>query len=180
VDPVVVVILRGALALLFAAAAVHKLRGGAAFRETLSAYALLPEPAVAPAARVLPGLELAIALALAVPAAAAAGALAAAGLLVLYAAAMAINLARGRRDLDCGCFGPAAGRTIGGALVLRNGVLVAAALACAVAPTPRALQWLDLFTATLALAALTALYAAADRLLAQGPALARLRAETRA
>src|SRR5262249_14927936 len=51
----------------------------------------------------------------------------AAALLGLYAAAIAVNLARGRRHLDCGCTGPALRRPISGWLVLRNLVLVAIA-----------------------------------------------------
>ena len=50
---------------------------------------------------------------------------AAAALLAAYGAAIGVNLARGRRHIDCGCVGPAARRPIGGWLVARNGVLAA-------------------------------------------------------
>ncbi|MEW6268005.1 MAG: MauE/DoxX family redox-associated membrane protein [Thermodesulfobacteriota bacterium] len=179
-DPVVVVILRAALALLLAAAAVHKLRDAGAFRASVAAYALLPDAAVGAFSRVLPALEVAIALALLGPATGHAGALAAAALLAVYALAIGINLARGRRDLDCGCFGVSSRQTIGGALLARNALLIAAALATLAPARVRPLAWLDYCTASLALATLAALYAAADRLLAHGPALARLRAEGRA
>lgn len=176
-DPVVVVLLRAALALLLVAAAAHKLRDRAAFRAAVAAYGLLPVRAIALFARALPVAELGVALTLVVPRSAHAGALAAAALLVLYALAIAVNLARGRREIDCGCFGAGAGQAIGAGLVVRNVVLVAAALVSLAPVRPRPLVWLDLCTVPLALAVLAALYAAADRLLAQAPGLARLRAE---
>ena len=46
-------------------------------------------------------------------------------LLALYAGAMAVNLARGRRDLDCGCAGPGVRRPVGEGLLIRNGALIA-------------------------------------------------------
>jgi len=180
VDPVVVVILRAALALLFVAAAAHKLRDRDGFRASLEAYRLLPAGALAPAARALPLVELATAALLVTPRAGRAGALAAASLLLLYALAMGVNLARGRRDLDCGCTGPGArGGKIGGALLARNALLVAAALATLLPAAPRALVWVDLVTVPLALLALATLYAAAERLVALAPVVGALRAELR-
>ena len=180
-DPVVAVILRAALALLFVAAAAHKLRDGAAFRASLDAYDLLPESVAALAARLLPALELVAAGLLAAPRAAPAGALLAAALLALYAVAMGVNLLRGRRDLDCGCMGPGArGGKIGGALLVRNAVLVMAALACLLPAAPRALAWIDYLTVPFAVAVIAALYAAIERLVALQPAVAALRAELRA
>jgi len=178
-DPALAVILRGSLALLFVVAATHKLRDVAAFRATLEAYGLLPAALLAAAARVLPALELATAVILATPRAPALGGLLAAGLLALYGVAMAVNLVRGRRDLDCGCMGPGAGRRIGGVLIARNAALIAAALACLLPVRPRSLVWVDACTVPLAIAAVAALYAAIERLLANAPAVAALRAEVR-
>lgn len=179
-DPVVVVILRAALALLLVAAAAHKLRDRAGFRGSLEAYRLLPPVALAPAALLLPLVELAAAVLLVTPRAAPAGALVATALLGLYALAMGVNLARGRRDLDCGCMGPGArGGKIGGALLVRNALLIAAALATLLPGAPRALVWIDFVTVPLAVLALAALYAAAERLVALAPVVAALRAELR-
>ena len=52
-------------------------------------------------------------------------------LLLTYAIAIAINLARGRRDLDCGCAGPNERRPIAAWMVWRNvgiAILLAAVL----------------------------------------------------
>lgn len=179
-DPVIAVILRGALALLFVAAATHKLRDRDAFRVTLGAYALLPESALALVARVLPLVEIAIAVLLVTPRLGGAGAVLAASLLALYAGAMAINLARGRRDLDCGCMGAHAASKVGAPLIVRNAVLIVASLACLVPIAARPVGWLDAFTVVLGIAASAALYAAVERLLATAPGLAALRDEMRA
>ncbi len=174
-DPVIDVTLRTALALLFFVAAGHKLRDLDRFRATLAEYRLLPAGLVPLAAALVVAVEVAAAGALLVPGARAAGLVAAAALLVLYGAAIAINLARGRRDIDCGCAGPAVRRPISGALVARNAALAALALAGLVPVHPRALLWVDGLTVAGATAALAAFYAALDRMIVFAPGLARLR-----
>ena len=179
-DPVLAVVLRGALALLFVVAAVHKLRDRDAFRATLDAYALLPSALTAPLARAVPLVELVAALLLVVPRAAAVGASIAVLLLSVYALAMGVNLLRGRRDLDCGCMGPGARSPIGPELLVRNLFLVVAALVAGFAPIhARALVWVDFVTVPLAVAVLAALYAAVERVLALAPTVAALRADLR-
>lgn len=179
-DPVLAVVLRGALALLFVVAAVHKLRDRDAFRATLDAYALLPSALTAPLARAVPIVELAAAVLLVAPRAATAGAVLAVLLLAVYALAMSVNLLRGRRDLDCGCMGPGARSKVAPELVVRNVVLIAAALVAGFAPIhARALVWMDFVTVPLAIAVLAALYAATERVLALAPTVAALRADLR-
>jgi hypothetical protein len=174
-DPVFDSTLRAALALLFLVAAAHKLRDLGRFRATLADYRVLPGGLVAPAAALVVAAELGVATALAVPAGRALGFAGAAGLLAVYAAAIAVNLVRGRRHIDCGCTGPAARRRISGWLVARNAVLALVALAGLLPVVPRPLVWVDALTVAAATATLAALYAAADRLLALAPDLAALR-----
>lgn len=170
IDPVFPLALRVALALLFAGAAVHKLREHEAFRAALAEYALLPRAALAPVSALLPGLELASVVALIVwPSAGAAGI---ATLLLLYAGAMAVNVARGRRDLDCGCGGPAGGQRVGPGLVLRNVVLAALALAIALPVRERALGAVDAVTVLGLVSTFAASWAATQHLAAL-PHLAR-------
>lgn len=172
-DPVVAVTLRVALALLFASAATHKLRDLAAFRATLADYRILPDATVPLAAVAVAVMEPTIAaMLLAWPAA---GAPAAAALLLLYAGAIALNLARGRRHIDCGCAGPAARRPIGAGLVARNVVLAAAALVTLAPAASRTLVWVDVATIVVATVTVALLYGAADRLLALAPRAAALR-----
>lgn len=176
-DPVVAAILRGGLGVVLLTASAHKLRDIPAFRAAVAEYRLLPEAVAGLAAVLLVLVEVGAALALLVPIDARPAAALAAALLALYTSAIAINLARGRRDLDCGCAGPARRQPIGGALVARNLVLLAAALACALPIGPRALGWVDVATVVVAVATLALLYSAVEQLLATGPARERLRAE---
>jgi hypothetical protein len=171
-DPAFALVLRGGLALLFAAAAWHKLRDLAAFRAALGEYQLLPEAGIGLASRALVGLELVTAGMLALSTS---GGLPAAALLAVYTAAIGVNLARGRREIDCGCFGPAARQPLSYGLALRNAGLLLLALAAALPAAPRMLVWLDGFTIAAGIALGALLHAALNTLLANAPRLRALR-----
>ena len=166
-DPCLGAIARLSIALVLGVAAAHKLRDLAGFRRALDGYRLLPGWSVPAAALLLVSLEVAVAVALAVPGSGPTPALLAALLLLVYTAAIAVNLARGRRDIDCGCSGPARRRPLGAGLVLRNAVLGATALLGAAPVGARPLLWLDFLTVAAAVAVLGLLYAAADGARAQ-------------
>jgi len=165
-DPVAVYGLRAGLALLLAAAAGHKWRAPHAFRIALADYQLLPPGWVAPVARALPVGEGLLAAGLLVPDTARSAALAAALLLGVYAAAMGINLARGRDQLSCGCLGPAADAPLHAGLLVRNGLLAAAALAASASPAARPWTGLDGLSLAGAVASFALLYLAGESLLA--------------
>ncbi len=171
-DPAIDWILRGGLALLLVSSAGHKLRDLDAFRGALGGYDLLPERALGFASWVVVGSELAIAGALLLSPI---GGLAAASLLAVYTAAIAVNLVRGRREIDCGCFGPAARQPLSTALVARNAALIALALASVLPVAPRALVWLDGLTIAAALVLSALLNATLNTLLINGPRLRALR-----
>jgi len=174
-DPALGLVLRGALVWLLLAAAWSKLRDPEAFREALRGYALLPSRAVAPAATALLAVEAGLALALAWPGSGPGPALGAAGLLAAYGAAIAANLARGRRAIDCGCGGPGGAQPLSGGLVVRNAALAGAACVAALPEGPRALGALDLASAGAALVVLALLYAGFDVALANAARLRGLR-----
>jgi hypothetical protein len=178
VDPVFTHIISCCVALLFAVAAVHKLRAPAVFRASMQAYRLLPEILLAPAAGVLITLELLAAVMALVAATRVAGLGILAGLLMLYAGAIGINLYRGRTDIDCGCNGPASKQTISGWLVLRNLLLAALALLAITAPANRALNWLDWLTIAFGVLVSAGLYLGFNQLTVQAPRLAWLRDNT--
>lgn len=142
-DPAIVWVLRVTLALLFAAAAFHKLRAPREFAATVEAYALVPMIAVRPFAWALATAEVGLAAAFLVPALGMLPSLAGAGLLCLYSGAIAVNLARGRTDIDCGCLGPANRQPLSAWLLVRNAVLVGACLLLASPQGPRPLIWVD-------------------------------------
>ena len=163
IDPIVQIVLAAALVLLFAAACRHKLLAQERFRAQLRAYRLLPDVLVVPVAGFLAAGEAALAVALLIPGPRPAAAVAAALLLSGYGAAMAINLARGRDRIDCGCGD--APQPLSSALVLRNGVLAAAALVVALPAAERSLTGIDLLFAALGLMTLVIAHQAAEQLL---------------
>lgn len=176
IDPALSLTLRLCLGLLFATAASHKLRDPHAFRDTLERYELFPAAFVGPVGVALMGGELVIAFTVLFLRIAC---IAGAAVLALYTIAIALNLARGRTDLGCGCMGPAASAPISGWLVMRNVVLLAAALVASWPAGARALSWVDALTLVAATASLVALWLASEKLLAVAPMLERLRSKTR-
>src|SRR5271167_28464 len=109
------------IALVYLTAALGKMRHWAVFQGVVANYRLLPDVLVAPFAYILPPFEALLGATLLL------GLLSpwaeAAALLLLFAAAMGINLKRGRRNIDCGCFQSALRQTLSWVLVVRNGVL---------------------------------------------------------
>jgi hypothetical protein len=112
--------LRCYVAFVVIVAALGKVRQPLVFEAELGAYRLLPTLFVAPTARVLPLFELALGAALLLQRFTAAVSYCAAALLVLFAAAIAINLGRGRRHISCGCGGSVPDRPISESLVIAN------------------------------------------------------------
>jgi hypothetical protein len=115
----------GVLALVFARSAAHKVAEFSFFSATLGEYRLLPALFVGPVAVGLAIAEVAAIGLLLFPTTRTPGANVAISLMSLYAIAMAINLRRGRRRIDCGCGGP--GQMISWPLVVRNLVLAGVA-----------------------------------------------------
>ncbi len=162
IDPVIPLIARLGLGWLFLAAATHKLNDIGDFRVVLATYRVLPAALVGVAAWSIVGVEIAVGI----------GALlqrveahvAAVALLLAYAAAMGLNLARGRRDIDCGCGGAAQPLSLG--LIIRNTLLALGAAIALLPSVARPLHWLDFVSVIGGTAVLAMLYAATNQLLA--------------
>ncbi|WP_226017987.1 MauE/DoxX family redox-associated membrane protein [Novosphingobium sp. FKTRR1] len=119
------------IGLVFVQAGAAKLRHRDVLPGVIANYRLLPDALVAPLAAVLPPFEIVLGLVLAATGDMAA-ALVAVSLLLGFAGAMAINVARGRTQIDCGCGRSQLRQPIGWPLVLRNLVMAALlAPACA-------------------------------------------------
>jgi hypothetical protein len=169
-DPALALTVALLLAGVLATAAVSKLGAPGAFVGVVRNYRLLPEPLVEPLALALPIVELVLALGLLVPATRSEAATAAVALLLLFAAAMAINLWRGRSDIDCGCFVGLVRQRINWVLVHRNLALAAGGAFLILAePTARHLTFLDWVTVAAATGSLAFLYAAVGRLFGTAP-----------
>jgi uncharacterized membrane protein YphA (DoxX/SURF4 family) len=157
-DPTLSLIVTLGAALLFGAAAVHKLADWRRFRAALGNYRLLPDPLVLAGAAAVVALEVAACVLLLLPSLRATGAVLAAALLALYAIAIGVNLARGRTSIDCGCLGVGHRAPITRWMAGRNLVLAAIVLLAAFPRDARELAALDIVTIACALLSLAALY----------------------
>jgi Methylamine utilisation protein MauE len=141
-DPLIIAIAAGTLLLTFARGAWHKLADHPMFRAILENYEIVPARFVPAVAIALTAAEAAIALGLLFPGTCSLAALSALAVLALYAIAMAINLRRGRVNIDCGCGGP--GHGLSWILVWRNLGLMAVALTAAMPVLDRAMDLADM------------------------------------
>jgi hypothetical protein len=108
------------VALVFLAAGVQKILHWRILPGVIANYRLLPRLTVAPAAILLPPLEMILAILLLSAWFKPWPELAAIALLVLFATAIAINLKRGRTNIDCGCGQTFLKQTLRWTLVWRN------------------------------------------------------------
>ncbi|GAB2788470.1 hypothetical protein GCM10027040_13360 [Halomonas shantousis] len=110
-------------------AVLHKLFDFLEFQGFVDDYQLLPERWGRPVAALLVGAELAMLMLLLFAPTRSAGLMLTAALLVAYAAAIAINLRRGRTQIECGCGGVP--QRLNAVLVARNLALAGIALLAA-------------------------------------------------
>ncbi|MGA2398114.1 MAG: MauE/DoxX family redox-associated membrane protein [Steroidobacteraceae bacterium] len=157
-DPLLELTVAWALAVLFAASTAHKLAALAEWPGVVRNYRLLPERLTVPAAAALLIAEALTAAALVWPATRRFGACAAAALLIIFAAAIAINMRRGRTSIDCGCFGSRLREGLSVWMVARNLVLALLALGLLPPGRPRELSALDIAAALAVVATLSFLY----------------------
>jgi uncharacterized membrane protein YphA (DoxX/SURF4 family) len=121
--PEVALAVRTLVALIFLTAAYGKLRHWTVFQGVIANYRLLPELLVAPVAYLLPPVEAVLGAALLLGLGSPWSEGVAASLLLLFAVAMGINIGRGRRHIDCGCFQSALKQSLSWKLVMRNVLL---------------------------------------------------------
>ncbi|HEY6482135.1 MAG TPA: MauE/DoxX family redox-associated membrane protein [Steroidobacteraceae bacterium] len=174
-DPAIGTLIVLCLALLFAGAGSHKLRDLPQFSAIFAAYELLPQLARPQLAVLVPLLECLLACGLLVRRTRTPAVVAAMLLLLGYAAAIGINLRRGRSDLACGCGGFDARRVIAPWMLWRN-VLLVAVLGLVLLPwSARALEWLDAVTVGCGTVTCGLVYLCLDRLLGQSARSSALR-----
>jgi hypothetical protein len=164
-DPAIHYTLRAAVSLLFLSALWEKAHDVRAFERTLADYHVVPAAFVPLAAVLVVAAEGAVIFLDGV----------AGVLLLVYAAAIAVNLARGRERIDCGCVGIAGRNGLSWWLVGRNLVCATMAFAVLVPPGSRTMAWIDHLSIVAGTAVLASLYLAADGLIANTTAFRRLR-----
>jgi len=168
IDPLLPTAIAFGFAVLFVAAAWHKLSARGRFEAILRDYRLLPEFLVRPVALLMPVVELTLALGWMSDLSTRVTALASAALLATYAFAMAINLMRGRVYIDCGCgFGASAGEepALSSSMVARNIILIGLALLPLVPATGRDLGITDFVVVLASVLTAILLYAGSGQLI---------------
>jgi len=174
-DPVITVLISICIFMLFAVAAVHKLKAPAVFRAAIDNYDLIPSYLLGISSISLIILELLSSILVLIPRVNSMGLVIIAALLLLYTAGISVNLYRGRRDIDCGCNGPATTQPLSWWLVFRNLVFLGLVVLAAQPSIDRPLNWLDLLTIVFGVLVTSGLYLGFNQLLAQAPRLAALR-----
>ena len=173
VDPVFLITVQLFLAAIFGVSCLHKLKNFSLFKQHVTDYRVLPDALTSAGAIGLAALEIITVILLLMRSAS--GLLLAATLLVLYALAMWVNLAKGRDAIDCGCGDPDQGQTISYGLVLRNGILASLALVSVfVSVASRELAVFDFATILFAVTAAMLMYTTINQLLANMPRLRNL------
>lgn len=168
-DPAIQDLLAIAIAAVFAGSAALKFSDLESFEGAVANYHLVPGWFEKPAAWAVPLCETACAAGILFAAIRAAAAAALVIVLGVFSGAIAINLARGRRNIDCGCFGPALRQELGGSLLARNLALIAGALALELPAGVRALEPVDFVTIACGAMTLTLLYLSANYAIANAP-----------
>lgn len=162
--------------LIFAKAAWHKLADFASFTGFVADYQVVPEAVVTGTSIGVVAAEVAVSLALAIPQTRFFGAVLAMAILLGYATAMALNILRGRRHIDCGCGGEV--QPLHWSLVVRNGVL-AGIVGLTVLPSASRLSLVETATAIAGGGLLWAVLVVAEQILANAAHIRTLRGATR-
>lgn len=178
VDPLFWHVARWLLFGVFAAGLWHKVRAREAFGAIVDDYRLLPRRMVPAAAVAVVTLEVLVLAGLLFVETARPAAGLAVVLLAVYALAIVINFARGRRDIDCGCLGPAGGghgrHRLSPWLPLRNVALIACSAVVFAPVSAREILWFDIVGISAGAAVALLVYFTADQLLANRPMLEQM------
>jgi len=134
-NPAVLRVLRIALGVVVAWAALAKLSDLAAFSQQVHNFRILPIWSENLVAMTLPWVELVAALSLLLGIRSRSGALVATGLLAVFTVAVALAVARGL-DFQCGCFGTADATRVGWGKLLQNAGLLAVGTVAALRERP--------------------------------------------
>jgi hypothetical protein len=164
-------------AAIFVLAAYHAMREWTLFGGIVEQYRVAPRRLSLLAARVLPPLECVAALALVLPWTSNVGAALGLCLMTLFTGAIALNLARGRVAIDCGC-GGASGQKLSSGLVMRNLVVALGLVVAWMAPPVGTLDSGTAIGLIGATASLIALYFATNQLMTNFQAFRALDART--
>ncbi|MDM0111445.1 MauE/DoxX family redox-associated membrane protein [Variovorax sp. J22R133] len=147
-DPVLVHAAAGTMACIFLLGAMAKLWDIPLFMALMENYGLLPRWLLKPVAWLLPLCEATAGVLLLPVGTRFAGACLALVLLAIVSGAVAINLVRGQRRIDCGCGGDSLELSEG--LLARNAALAVLLIVAMQSPAARQTVWLDMVSTLMA------------------------------
>ncbi|CAG4906099.1 MauE/DoxX family redox-associated membrane protein [Paraburkholderia saeva] len=179
-DPVVSTIALAATSIVTLIGALAKALRLHAFKRSVAGFGLLPQALVAPVAAGIPAFEVVAVLAFLLPATRFSGAAALVVLFAAFALALAVNVARGHTDIDCGCSGFVTStrevpHAIGWTHVARTLFLALLAASAWMPQTARDIVWIDYLTVLAGTLITVAVLLTLDVLLANRPKLKHLR-----
>lgn len=169
IDPAVGYLLAIALTTIFAWSGALKLTDIEMFEGAVANYRLIPRRIEQAVAAAVPLCECAGAAGLLFASTRPLAAAALLLLLCLFSGAIAINLIRGRTNIDCGCFGPTLRQDLSVWLLGRNALLMLLAAVVAAPAAVRPIEWIDSVTIAVGAATLLTLYASANYALGNAP-----------
>ncbi len=169
IDPVLQLAAALTLALVFGGGAASKLTAWAELEGVVGNFRVLPRTLVPVVSWTLPPVELLLAVLVMIPATRPLAAIGMGALLAVFAAAIALNIARGRTGIDCGCFRSSLKQNLSWWLVLRNVLLMVMAAACIVMPGARELGPADHFIVVMAALSLFSAYLSVGYVTVQAP-----------
>ncbi len=174
IDPAISGLCALSLTLIFGASGLIKLRDIETFEGSVANYQLAPIWLEKPLAYLLPIAECGSAAGLLLTSTRALAASMLLVLLTMFSVAIAINLARGRTNIDCGCFGPALRQELSGWLLIRNIFLMVLAMIVIFPTTSRPIESLDIVTMLLGALTLVTLYGSANFAIGNAPKIRAL------
>jgi hypothetical protein len=143
-DPLFKLTIAWSLAALFAGSTLHKIQARSEWPGVVRNYRLIPDALGGAAAWLILGAGALTAGALLFESTRRVGAIAAALQLLVFGAAIAINVVRGRTAIDCGCFGSRLRHGLSRLMVARNAVLALVALSLLLPASPRMLSAMEI------------------------------------
>lgn len=178
-DPVITIVSALILSYVFVLAGLHKWQNLTEFRATLENYQLFPAFLIVPLSFLVPGIEILAGVALLVPLTSTStfAAIVVGALLIFYMLAIAINLLRNRRNIDCGCLGPLQRQTLSEWLLVRNAMLLLLVYCVIESSAARRIDWFDWIVIVLATAVGCLFYNIGNQLLVNKDKLKLLRSD---
>ena len=174
-DPIYSLTIALLIAFIFALAGIHKAMDFARHAGVVADYRVVPAWSVPLLAPLIVILELGAAFLVLIPLTRSTGLILTMGLLLIYIFSIGLNLARGRKFIDCGCGWGSQGHHISAWLIVRNLTMMVITAVALLPSTNRSLYLVDWILAALGGDAVIVIYYIGDLLIANWSKLSKLK-----